>query len=78
MKHEIGIQTQPHFQEPWPGAYQLFSWLEHAATIPYPTYLITTLKENGKPNACWHSWGCFSGDAQAYCAVMVLGQGGHT
>lgn len=78
MKHELGVETQPHFQEPWPSAYQIFSWIEYAVSIPYPTYLITTLKENGKPNACWHSWGCFSGEGQGYCALMVLIEGGHT
>ena len=78
MKHEIGIERQSHFKETWPNAYQIFSWLEYAISIPYPTYLITTLKENGKPNACWHSWGCFSGEGQGYYSLMVVSQGGHT
>ena len=78
MKHEIGIERQPHFQEAWPNAYQIFSWLEYAISIPYPTFLITTLKENGKPNACWHSWGCFDGEGQGYYSLLTVGQGGHT
>jgi flavin reductase (DIM6/NTAB) family NADH-FMN oxidoreductase RutF len=78
MKHEIGIERQSHFKEPWPNAYQIFSWLEYAISIPYPTYLITTLKENGKPNACWHSWGCFSGEGPGYYSLLVVSQGGHT
>ena len=78
MKHEFGIEAQAHFQEAWPNAYSIFSWLEYAISIPYPTYLLTTLKENGKPNACWHSWGCFSGTGQGYYALLVLNEGGHT
>ncbi|MBN1921157.1 MAG: flavin reductase [Anaerolineae bacterium] len=78
MKLEFSAEPQAHFQEPWPNAYAIFSWLEFAISIPYPTYLITTLKENGKANACWHSWGCFSGTGQGYSALMVLTEGGHT
>ena len=78
MKHEIGIEKRAHFEEAWPGQYAIFSWLEYAITLPYPTYLITTLKENGKPNACWHSWGCFSGEGQGYYSLLVVGWGGHT
>ena len=78
MKHEIGIEKRAHFEEAWPGQYEIFSWIEYAITLPYPTYLITTLKENGKPNACWHSWGCFSGEGQGYYSLLVVGWGGHT
>jgi len=74
MKREIGVERQSRFKEPWPDAYRIFSWLKYAMNIPYPTYLITTLKENGKPNACWHSWGCFSGEEQGYCSLMVVRQ----
>jgi flavin reductase (DIM6/NTAB) family NADH-FMN oxidoreductase RutF len=85
MKHEFGIERQPHFKEPWPDALKFFSWIEYAVTLPYPTYLITTLKENGKPNAAWWSWGCFAGKGyrpgpggQAYYSLLVAAEGGHT
>jgi flavin reductase (DIM6/NTAB) family NADH-FMN oxidoreductase RutF len=78
MKHEIGVEKRPYMKEAWPGQYGIFSWLEYAITMPYPTYLITTLKENGKPNACWHSWGCFSGEGQGYYSLLVVSRGGHT
>ena len=35
-----------------------------------PEYSITTWKENGKPNVCFHSWSCFHGDKTAFFAVM--------
>ena len=33
-------------------------------------FAITTWKENGKPNVCFHSWSCFHGDKTAFFAVM--------
>jgi flavin reductase (DIM6/NTAB) family NADH-FMN oxidoreductase RutF len=78
MKHELGIARPAQVQEVWPGQYEIFSWIEYAVSIPYPTYLITTGKENGKGNACWHSWGCFSGEGRAYHSVLVLSEAGHT
>ena len=36
------------------------------------------LKENGKPNACFHSWGCFGGDEAGYCSVLVVLKTFHT
>jgi flavin reductase (DIM6/NTAB) family NADH-FMN oxidoreductase RutF len=78
MKHEIGVVRPAHCQESWPGKYQLFSWLEYATTIPYPTFLITTVKANGVPNACWHSWGSFAGDGEGYYCVVTLLDSYHT
>jgi flavin reductase (DIM6/NTAB) family NADH-FMN oxidoreductase RutF len=72
MKHEIPVGTPENLQEIWPGSYNLFSWLEYAVTIPYPMFLITTRKANGKPNACLHSWGFLAGDRDHYTAVLGL------
>ena len=33
-------------------------------------FAVTTWKENGKPNVCFHSWSCFHGDKTAFFAVM--------
>lgn len=78
MKHEINVERPSHVKAPWPGKYRMFSWLEYAVNIPYPTFLITTLKENGKPNACFHSWGCFAGDEGGYCSLLVVLKTFHT
>ena len=40
------------------------------AGIPTPLFAVTTWKENGKPNVCFHSWSCFHGDKTAFFAVM--------
>ena len=78
MKHEISAKRPPFVKSAWPGKYSMFSWLEYAVNIPYPTFLITTLKENGKPNACFHSWGCFAGDEGGYCSILVVLKTFHT
>jgi flavin reductase (DIM6/NTAB) family NADH-FMN oxidoreductase RutF len=78
MKHEISVEKPSYVQSAWPGKYQLFSWLEYAVNIPYPAFLVTTFKENGKPNACFHSWGCFAGDQEGYCSVLVVLESFHT
>jgi flavin reductase (DIM6/NTAB) family NADH-FMN oxidoreductase RutF len=63
----------------WPGQYELFSHFEFASGIPQVLFLITTRKENGLPNACFHSWSAFSGDSGGFFAVLGgLGMNGHT
>lgn len=46
------------------------SHLECAAGIPQALFAITTRKENGQPNVCFHSWSCFHGDKTAFFAVL--------
>lgn len=77
MKLEIGKQRPENFRESWPGQYEFFSHFEFTSGIPQALFLITTLKENGKPNACFHSWSAFSGDGGGFYAVMP-GLGMHT
>jgi len=79
MKVEIGSRKPEVFREYWPGQYEFFSHLEYACGIPHVLFVITTVKENGKPNACFHSWSAFAGDEGGFFAVMPgLGQDTHT
>jgi len=78
MKHEISVQRPSYLKAAWPGKYKLFSWLEYAMNIPYPIFIITTFKENGKPNACLHSWGCFGGDDKGYYSILTMPKSYHT
>ena len=78
MKHELGVEQPSHLSAPWAGKYKLFSWLEYAINIPYPVFIITTMKENGKPNACLHSWGCFGGGGQGYYSILTMLKSYHT
>ncbi len=70
MKIEIGTQRPEHFKEAWPGEYSYFSHFEHSAIVPHVLSLITTKKQNGKPNACFHSGAVFTGDPSGYYVVL--------
>ena len=70
MKIEIGIERPSFFQPAYPEEFDLFSHLELAAAIPQVLFALTTWKENGKPNVCFHSWSCFHGDRTAFFAVL--------
>ncbi len=70
MKYEIGTKKPDNLKEYWPGQYDFFSHFEYISGIPHALFLITTRKENGFPNACFHSWSGFSGDSGGFFAVM--------
>ncbi|HWS28586.1 MAG TPA: flavin reductase family protein [Clostridia bacterium] len=62
MKHEVSAALPAYFKETWPGQFSVFTHFEFTAGVPQALCLITTVKENGKPNACFHAWQCFTGD----------------
>ena len=65
--------------EDWPGQYNIFSYMEFTCGVPSPMFLVTTRKENGKPNACFQAWSSFAGDSGGFFAVMQgLMQSTHT
>ncbi|PWM62291.1 MAG: hypothetical protein DBX91_02790 [Subdoligranulum variabile] len=70
MKIEIGKDSPQYFQPSYPEEFDLFSHFEVTAGIPTVLFAVTTWKENGKPNVCFHAWSCFHGDKTAFFAVM--------
>ena len=70
MKLQVGNQRPGHFQPGYPEQWDIVSHLECAAGIPQTLFAITTRKENGQPNVCFHSWSCFHGDKTAFFAVL--------
>lgn len=79
MKVELDETRSESFAEQWPGQYDIFSHLEYAAGVPSVMFLITTLKENCKPNVCLHAWSTFSGDSGGFFAILPgLMQSTHT
>lgn len=78
MKHELGLAQPDYLVEDWPGKYDVFSWLEYIITVPNPIFLVTTFKENGKPNANLHSWGFPVGDRDNYSFLLALLDNTHT
>ena len=78
MKIEIGSIKPDNFVDRWAGEFRIFSHFEMALGIPHALFLITTLKENGIPNACFQSWSSFSGDSGGYFAITPLLKTTHT
>ncbi len=70
MKIEIGKDFPQYYKPLYPEEFELFSHFEVTAGIPTVLFAITTWKENGQPNVCFHSWSCFHGDKTAFFAVM--------
>ena len=70
MKIEIGSDFPKYFKPSYPEEFELFHHFEVTAGIPTVLFAVTTWKENGKPNVCFHSWSCFHGDKTAFFAVM--------
>jgi flavin reductase (DIM6/NTAB) family NADH-FMN oxidoreductase RutF len=78
MKHELNIAQPDYLIEDWPHKFEVFSWLEYVITIPNPIFLVTTIKENGKPNANLHSWGFPVGDRENYSMLLAIMRHTHT
>ena len=78
MKHELGVEIPAVATEDWPGQYDMFSWIEYVLNVPYPIFVLTTRKNNGKSNACLCSWGYFTGKGSGFYAVFSLSRTGHT
>ena len=70
MKIEIDEDFPDYFKASYPEEFELFSHFEVTAGIPTALFAITTWKENGEPNVCFHAWSCFHGDKTAFFAVM--------
>lgn len=79
MKIELTETKPEHYKEYWQGQYDIFSHIEFVCGVPSVMFMITTLKDNGKPNACFHTWSTFSGDKGGFFAIMAgLMQHTHT
>lgn len=79
MKIGMGPTLPDHFPEYWPGQYDVFSHYEFLCGIPQALFAITTLKENGLPNVCFHAWSSFAGSKGGYYAMLGgVSKGSHT
>lgn len=70
MKMELTEQRPEFFPEDWPTQYDMFSYMEFVCGVPSSLFMITTTKENGKPNAAFQAWSSFAGDGGGFFAVM--------
>lgn len=78
MKIELSNQLPENFKENWPGQYDVFSLYETLLGIPHLLFVITTLKENGLPNASYGGWSSFSGDGGGFFAILPVMRTTHT
>jgi flavin reductase (DIM6/NTAB) family NADH-FMN oxidoreductase RutF len=78
MKIEVNDLRPNNSLETWPGEFDVFSRYEMLLGIPHALFLITTVKENGQPNACFQSWSSFCGDSGGYFVLTPLLQKTHT
>lgn len=78
MKIEIGESRPENALEKWSGEFEVFSHYETTLGIPHALFLITTVKENGKSNACFQSWSSFCGDGGGFFTLTPLLQKTHT
>lgn len=73
MKLELGFEKPEVLVQKWLGQYDIFSWMEYVSAIPQPLFLVTTYKENGIPNVCFHAWSTFTGEGENfYCILSML------
>jgi flavin reductase (DIM6/NTAB) family NADH-FMN oxidoreductase RutF len=52
--------------------------MAYLTAIPHVIFLVTTLKENGKPNAALHGWASFTGESDTYMVIMPVMKHTHT
>lgn len=78
MKLEVDNLKPDTLVEQWPGQYSVFSWMEFVTAIPQPIFLISTLKENNKPNVCLHAWSTFTGEGDNFFCIISILKNQHT
>lgn len=61
MKIELPEKPPEHIKEQWEGQFSLFSYIGFVVGVPAPMFIVTTLKENGLPNAALSAWGMMAG-----------------
>lgn len=70
MSFEHSNEKPEYFKEDWEGQDTIFSWMSYVTAIPHVIFMVTTLKENGQPNAGLQGWSLFSGEGDHYYVLM--------
>lgn len=70
MNFEHGILKPNNFKEDWEGQFNVLPWMAYITSIPHVIYIITTLKEDGTPNAGLQGWSSFTGEGNNYYAII--------
>ena len=78
MTFEHGYTRPDTIHEDWENQFKIFSWIAYLTAIPHVIFLVTTLKENGQPNAALHGWASFTGEGDNYYVIMPVMKHTHT
>lgn len=61
MRIELPVNPPVNIKEQWEGQFSVFSYYAFTIDVPYPVFIVTTLKENGLANASLSAWGMAAG-----------------
>jgi flavin reductase (DIM6/NTAB) family NADH-FMN oxidoreductase RutF len=78
MKIDLAVAPPADIQQGWQGQFKVFSWYNFVLNIPSAVYIITTLKENGLPNAQLNAWAMLLGAGQEPKFMLQLMNGSDT
>ncbi len=78
MTFEHGSARPDTLTEDWEHQFDILPWMAYLTAIPHVIFLVTTLKENGKPNAALHGWASFTGEGDTYMVIMPVMKHTHT
>ncbi len=70
MSFEHGSAKPENFKVDWEGQFSVLPWMAYISAIPHVIFMITTLKEDGTPNAALQGWSSFSGEGDNYFALI--------
>lgn len=75
---EHGNRRPDNFVEDWEGQFDIIPWMAYLSSIPHVIFMVTTMKENGLPNAALHGWASFTGEGDNYYIIMPVMKHTHT
>ena len=78
MTFEHGSIRPKTMYADWEGQFNILPWMAYLTAIPHAIFLVTTLKDNGQPNAALHGWASFTGEGDHYYVIMPVMKHTHT
>ena len=70
MNFEHNQKKPESFHEDWEGQFDVLPWMAYVSAIPHAIYIVTTLKEDGIPNAALEGWSSFTGEGDNFFVIM--------
>ncbi|MCD4670113.1 MAG: flavin reductase [Actinomycetia bacterium] len=70
MNFEHNEKLPEYFHEDWDGQFRVLPWMAYITAIPHAIFMVTTLKEDGTPNAALEGWSSFTGEGENFFIIM--------